>query len=156
MPPLEIERKFLVHELPDNYEEFPHEEIRQGYLEDGLRFRQWGDRYYCTRKFGFGLVVEEHESEISREEFLAAWPGTEGRRIEKTRTVVPLGDGLSAEVDIFLGELAGLQYVEVEFDDEQTGRSFVPPSWFGREVTDDPRYKNSSLARYGLPEGWEE
>jgi CYTH domain-containing protein len=156
VPPLEIERKFLLRELPEGYESRPHEMIRQGYAEDGLRFRQRGDAYFETRKFGAGLVFEEHEREIGHEEFEAAWPSTEGRRLEKTRTELPLPGGLVAEVDIFLGDLAGLRYVEVEFDDEEEANAFVPPSWFGREVTHDLRYRNSALARGGLPEGWEE
>jgi len=85
-----------------------------------------------------------------------AWPSTEGRRLEKTRTEAPLGGGLVAEVDIFLGALAGLRYVEVEFDDEETARAFEPLSWFGREVTNDLRYRNSALARLGLPDDWRE
>lgn len=129
--------------------------IRQGYAKDGLRFRQRGAAYFETRKVGAGLVVEEDEREISRDEFEQAWPSTEGRRLEKTRTEVMLPGGLVAEVDIFLGSLSGLRYVEVEFDDEASARAFVPPAWFGREVTDDLRYRNSALARCGLPEGWE-
>jgi len=156
MPPLEIERKFLLRELPEEYERGRHEMIRQGYAEDGLRFRQRGDSYFETRKVGAGLVFEEHEREIGREEFEAAWPSTEGRRLEKTRTEIPLPGELVAEVDIFLGALAGLRYVEVEFDDEESANAFVPPPWFGREVTHDLRYRNSALARGGLPEGWEE
>lgn len=153
-PPLEIERKFLLHRLPHGFDTFLAEEIRQGYAEDGLRFRQKGSRYYETRKIGAGLVFEEHEREISKEEFERAWPTTEGRRLEKTRTEVALGGGLVAEVDLFQGNLTGLRYVEVEFDDVESARAFVPPDWFGREVTDDLRYRNSSLARLGLPPGW--
>ena len=73
-PPLEIERKFLLASLPDHFDGLPAEEIRQGYAEDGLRFRQKGSRFYETRKFGTGLVAEEHEREITREEFQRAWP----------------------------------------------------------------------------------
>jgi len=153
-PPLEIERKFLLMRMPDRFDTMPSVEIRQGYAEDGLRFRQKGSRYYETRKFGMGLVAEEHEREITEEEFDRAWPSTEARRLEKTRTEVDLGGGLVAEVDIFAGSLSGLRYVEVEFDDVESARAFDPPDWFGREVTEDPRYKNSSLARLGLPADW--
>jgi len=152
--PVEIERKFLVRRLPDGFDAAPAEEIRQGYAEDGLRFRQKGDRFFETRKFGLGLVSEEKEREISREEFEQAWPSTEGRRLEKTRSRVDLGAGLVAEVDLFKGGLVGLRYVEVEFPNVEIARAFIPPEWFGREVTEDARYKNSSLARYGFPPGW--
>lgn len=154
MPPLEIERKFLVRSLPDGFGNARPVEIRQGYAEDGLRFRQKGDRYYETRKVGTSLVLEEHEREISREEFETRWPLTAGRRLEKTRTEIDLGSGLVAEVDIFGGSLAGLRYVEVEFPDVEAALAFVPPEWFGREVTDDLRYRNSALARLGRPPDW--
>lgn len=156
MATLEIERKFLLRELPEGYSSLEHVPVRQGYAEDGLRFRQMGDRFFETRKIGTGMVLEEREREISREEFDAAWPSTAGRRLEKSRTEVPLADGLVAEVDVFSGALAGLRYVEVEFDDEESAKAFTPPPWFGREVTHDLRYRNSALARGGLPEGWEE
>lgn len=155
-PPLEIERKFLLRRLPEGFSACPAEEIRQGYAEDGLRFRQKGSRFFETRKIGTGLVAEEHEREISLEEFERVWPSTEGRRLEKTRTRVDLEGGLVAEVDLFTGSLSGLRYVEVEFRDVESARAFTPPDWFGREVTEDLRYRNSSLARLGLPPGWEE
>jgi adenylate cyclase len=154
MPPLEIERKFLVRALPDGFETRPSAAIRQGYAEDGLRFRQKGDRFYETRKVGTSLVLEEDEREISREEFERQWPRTAGRRLEKTRTEIDLGNGLVAEVDIFAGSLSVLRYVEVEFPDVASAHAFTPPAWFGREVTDDLRYRNSSLARLGLPPDW--
>jgi CYTH domain-containing protein len=153
-PPLEIERKFLVKSLPAGFEALPWEAIQQGYAADGLRFRRKGARYYETRKFGSGLVMEEHEREISREEFERMWPSTEGRRLEKRRTEVGLGGGLVAEVDLFTGSLSGLRYVEVEFHDVEAARAFSPPDWFGREVTEDLRYRNSSLARLGIPPDW--
>jgi CYTH domain-containing protein len=40
----------------------------------------------------------------------------------------------------------------VEFGDEIQAKAFVPPQWFGADVTEDGRYKNKSLAENGLPE----
>jgi adenylate cyclase len=39
----------------------------------------------------------------------------------------------------------------VEFASTQAAKSFVPPAWFGEEVTEDSRYNNVSLALYGVP-----
>ena len=38
---MEIERKFIVHNLPDNLDSYPHSEIEQGYLcmEPVIRIR---------------------------------------------------------------------------------------------------------------------
>ncbi len=35
---------------------------------------------------------------------------------------------------------------EVEFDSEKKADEFVPPDWFGKEVTNEASYKNRSLA----------
>jgi CYTH domain-containing protein len=45
----------------------------------------------------------------------------------------------------------GLVRDEVEFEDLDDARAFVPPPWFGRELTDDVRYSNQRLAIEGLP-----
>jgi adenylate cyclase len=39
---------------------------------------------------------------------------------------------------------------EVEFDSPDGATAFTPPLWLGRDVTDDPRYKNKRLATEGL------
>ena len=82
------------------------------------------------------------------------WPHTPGRRIDKTRYRVALDDPLAdvAEVDLYAGELAGLCVVEVEFGSETEAAAFVPPDWFGRELTGEPGWSNAALARHGRPD----
>ena len=57
---------------------------------------------------------------------------------------------INATLDIYKGELSEFQVIEVEFDSEEKANDFVPPSWFGKEITGDKRYKNSYLYRYGF------
>ena len=45
----------------------------------------------------------------------------------KTRYLVPLGGGLTAEVDVYEGELDGLLTAEVEFADEAAAHAFDRP-----------------------------
>jgi adenylate cyclase len=40
---------------------------------------------------------------------------------------------------------------EVEFESEAAAEAFTPPPWLGRDVTDEPGYKNQRLAVHGLP-----
>ncbi len=40
-----------------------------------------------------------------------------------------------AELDRYEGRLAGLAVVEVEFPDREAAERFVPPAWFGDELT---------------------
>jgi CYTH domain-containing protein len=152
---LEIERKFLVDRLPGAPGAPSGATIRQGYLiaaENGteLRIRQKRDRFFQTVKRGEGLSRTEIEIELSPDQFEQLWPYTEGRRVSKTRYTVPVGDHF-AEIDRFDGDLTGLVLVEVEFASIEASRQFSPPEWFGVEVTEDSRYKNRSLAVYGIP-----
>ncbi|MGD9062032.1 MAG: adenylate cyclase, partial [Desulfobacterales bacterium] len=73
------------------------------------------------------------------------------RRINKVRYNLSIGDVI-CELDIFGEALKGLQLVEVEFDTLEKSSAFIPPDWFGNEVTEDRRYKNRQLALYGLPQ----
>ena len=146
---MEIERKFLVKELPDNLESYPHKSYKQGYLCRGpvVRVRDEGGEYVLTYK-GSGLLVrEEYNLPLNKEAFEHLLEKIDGKIIDKERYRVPLqGSDLVAELDIFNGELDPLKLVEVEFESEEEAKAFVPPEWFGREVTYDPRYHNSTLS----------
>jgi CYTH domain-containing protein len=153
---IEIERKFLVKQVPADLNELQGAIIRQGYIiayQDGteLRVRQKHDTYYLTIKVGDGLTREEIEIELSPDQFERLWPYTEGHRVNKTRYMLPVGDH-TAELDLFEGDLLGLILVEVEFDSVEVSEHFVPPVWFGRDVTEDDRYKNKRLAVFGIPQ----
>lgn len=163
---VEIERKFLVPERSEDPDgpggpggevlpEGREFEVRQGYLVLGpegaeARVRQQGEDCSLTVKRGTGLVRGEWETPLTREQFDALWPATEGARVAKTRRVVPLGRH-EAVVDTFHGRLAGLRTVEVEFADPAEAAAFVPPPWFGPEVTDRPDLKNRHLATASEP-----
>jgi CYTH domain-containing protein/CHAD domain-containing protein len=151
----EIERKFLLSELPSRLAGRAGEPISQGYLTNGegaeIRLRRAGPRTLLTVKTGAGEVRDEVEVQVDEGLFESLWPLTEGRRVEKTRLREPLGDGLEAEVDVYEGSLSGLVVAEVEFGSVEDCREFAPPSWLGTEVSGDPRYANRALATGGAP-----
>jgi CYTH domain-containing protein len=152
---VEIERKFIVEELPAALSGASGVAIRQGYVAISdtaeVRLRDKGGRFYQAVKIGRGLVRQEFQVELDRSQFEGLWPATEGRRLEKTRYRIEV-DGTPADVDVYHGSLTGLAVVEVEFDDERTAAAFEPPEYFGRELTGDDRYANRSLAVRGRPE----
>lgn len=152
---MEIERKFLLGGLPPTMRFARCEAIRQGYLAlDGdteVRVRLTPSARTLTIKSGRGGVRVEEELALGARQAESLWQLTEGRRVQKVRRRVRVGDA-TVEVDEYGGALAGLVVAEVEFDDEDAARRFEAPSWFVREVTDDPRYSNRSLASDGLPE----
>jgi CYTH domain-containing protein len=153
----EIERKFLVEEVPRA--ESAAAMIEQGYLaldERGeVRLRRIGGELLLTAKSGHGQVREEVEVPIEPSAFEGLWPLTAGRRVRKVRHYVPLGEGLRAEIDVYGGALDGLRTAEIEFGSRAEADRFVPPPWLGAELTGDERYANQALATEGLPRGAE-
>jgi CYTH domain-containing protein/CHAD domain-containing protein len=151
----EIERKFLLAEAPDRLGDSSSTELEQGYvaLAPGVevRLRKAGDRRLMTVKRGDGEVREEVEIDLGGDQFEALWPLTDSQRLCKTRYLIPLGDGLVAELDVYERELDGLVTAEVEFDSPERSRAFQPPRWLGEEITGDRRYSNRSLALEGPP-----
>jgi adenylate cyclase len=153
---LEVERKFRLPQTPAWPSEHPTRRIVQGYLATNgdveVRIRSVDEERYLTVKRGHGEVREEVEVGLSDEQFEMLWPLTEPLRIEKRRHLVPV-DGLTAEVDVFEGRLAGLVLAEIEFPSQAESRRFQPPAWLGEEVTGDDRYSNRRLAEAGLGGG---
>lgn len=150
----EIERKFLITELPEWLGECESRRIEQGYLaleEDGeVRLRAAGNDRLLTVKRGSGRSREEAEVELGAEPFDALWPLTTGRRVVKCRYLRPVEEG-TFEIDVYEGELEGIAVVEMEFESEIDADGFSPPAWVGVEVTGDARYANRSLAVDGPP-----
>ena len=151
---MEIERKFLTKEVPFSLADFPARKISQCHISMSptIRLRQWDDRYILTVK-GKGLLAkEEFELEITKAEYDHLLTKAESPAVEKVRYLVPLEDGLTAEVDVYEGKLAGLMTTEVEFPTLEEAEAYEPPYWFGKDVSFDHRYKNTSLSLYGIPE----
>lgn len=147
----EIERKFLVKELPPGLNRFRNYPIAQGYLADEpggrhVRMRKKGKTASLTFKVGRGSAREEREIKLSPKQFASLWPATTGRRLRKSRYEIPWKSFL-IELDIYRGRNTGLIVAEVEFRSRLACRKFKPPSWFGREVTGEKRYSNVRLAR---------
>ena len=146
----EIERKFLAK--GEAWRGLaPGVLYRQGYLcgvkERTVRVRVAGDKAFLTIKgLTVGATRAEYEYEIPVSDAQAMLDDlAEKPLIEKIRHKIPYA-GLIWEVDEFLGENAGLIVAEVELADEK--QIFSKPDWAGEEVTDDPRYFNSNLARH--------
>ena len=153
---MEIERKFLVPALPPGLDAAPRTRIEQGYLVVGpdgseARVRRRDGACTLTVKTGGGLSRGEAEIALSADQFDTLWPATGDRRLVKTRYVLDGGAGLTIELDVYDGALAGLIVAEVEFGSERAAGAFTPPPWFGAEVTDDDAYKNRRLATDGRP-----
>ncbi len=155
---IEIERKFILPEVPHHDILGAGVHIRQGYLaEEGdveVRVRISSEKATLTVKAGRGVARTEVDVPITVAQAESLWTHTEARRVDKTRHRVTLDEALGhvAEVDVYAGDLAGLCVVEVEFSSEVSAAEFVPPRWFGSELTGVSGWGNAALARHGRPD----
>lgn len=146
---MEIERKYLVKNLPEELQSYDKRHISQGYLctNPVVRIRRSDNEYFLTYK-GQGLMErEEYEFSLSAEAFEHMLPKIDGILIEKIRYLIPIDEIHTAELDVFQGVLAPLRLVEVEFSSLEDADSFVPPDWFGDDVTNSGDYHNSNLSK---------
>lgn len=151
---MEIEKKFQLKSIPANLEAYEKKEIEQGYLctSPVVRIRKSNERYILTCKSNHVRnednvrMCDEVEIPLTKESYLHLRKKADNHMISKTRYVIPLEDGHVGELDVFHGRLDGLSFIEVEFADAQDAESFVPPDWFGENVSKDERYTNSFLS----------
>ena len=160
---MEIERKWLIsaadipYYLNDNVRV---EKIEQTYISflPEIRVRKCNDgEYYCLTmkgRFYFGKIMrDETNYHVNEEAYNNLLKKQEGNRIYKTRYSIEENGNL-LEFDIFEGDLEGLAYLEIEFENLEEAQKYQEPSWVIKEVTDDESYKNASLAQYGIPESF--
>lgn len=141
----EIERKFLVKD--DSFRSLASEihSIEQAYLsttpEATVRVRIFDDSAWLTVKGrNQGAVRDEWEYQIPIEDARQMIEGcTGGKIIRKLRYRVGRW-----EVDEFSSSLQGLIVAEIELNSPDEPVEL--PDFIGREVTDDPRYYNSTLS----------
>lgn len=146
---MEIERKYLIDTLPDHLEQYECRQIVQGYLniDPVVRIRKSNDKYTLTYK-GTGLMCrEEYNLPLNAEAFAHLKEKIDGILIEKKRYLIPLTEKLTIELDVFEGKLAPLVLAEVEFETKEEADRFVPPAWFGEDVTFSSKYHNSTLSK---------
>lgn len=154
---MEIEKKYQVTTLPANLTSYPSKKIEQGYLcsDPTVRIRKSNEDYILTYKSKIGfddkvgkdaIVHNEVEVLLNEKGYEHLKEKIDHHLISKTRYLIPLENDLTAELDVFEGRLKGLIFVEVEFQKEEDAKAFIPPIWFGKDVTFDSRYKNGYLS----------
>ncbi|KNY30262.1 dockerin type I domain-containing protein [Pseudobacteroides cellulosolvens] len=157
---LEIERKFLIDKskIPYDLSTLDKYELEQAYINFSpeIRIRKADDwMFFLTVKAyvdDMAMTREEREFWITEQEYNILMKKIEGNIIYKTRYQGLDENGVMFAIDIFKGNLAGLAYYEIEFPNEEEANKYTPPAWIGKEVTNDKRYKNGSLAQFGIPQ----
>ena len=154
----EIERKWVIDpkNVPFDLTKAKSDYMHQSYISFSptIRIRcENGERYVlCVKAKSKGsyLAREEFETELTKEQYDFLLTKKEGNTIEKIRYTVKKDD-LNYEIDIFKGDLAPLAYLEIEFPTVEAALAFKSPEWVVKDVTDDFKYKNASLAKNGIP-----
>lgn len=146
---MEIERKFLIKNLPDNLTSYKARKIEQAYLctDPVVRVRRDNDVYYLTYKSKGMIVREEYNLPLTKEAYGHLLAKADGNIITKTRYEIPEKDNLTIELDVFEGKFDGLLLAEVEFASEEEALGYIPPEWFGEDVSNSTKYHNSTLSR---------
>jgi adenylate cyclase len=151
---VEIERKFLL--AGEGWRALGTPLLlRQGYLSSDkqrvVRVRVEGEQAYMTIKGkSVGATRGEWEYPIPLADANELLALCEQPLVEKYRRRIEFA-GNVWEVDEFLGANQGLVVAEIELQAED--QPFDKPDWIGAEVTHDPRYYNSNLARHPYS-GW--
>ncbi len=145
---MEIERKYLIKEIPQNLNDYPCRHLEQGYLNTSpvVRIRKDNDKYELTYKSKGLMVREEYNLPLTKEAYEHLKTKIDGRLITKKRYMIPYGS-YTIELDIFENDLSPLILAEVEFPTEKAANTFLPPEWFGEDVTMCGLYHNSALSK---------
>ena len=128
MVPTEIERKYTINHLPKEIDNILKITQKHIYRDPvcSIRVRKSEDLSMNEVKYTHTIKakgketeifsITELEKEITEEQFEEVKPFKGSNIIEKYRVIIPLEDGLKAEVDIFEKKLKGLIIAEVEFE----------------------------------------
>ena len=108
---MEIEKKFLVKELPENLDNYDVYQLEQGYLcsYPTVRIRKCDEDYSLTykskgtsRKGCKNVIVNnEVELELNENSYETLKAKIDGKLVVKDRYAIPIQDNLVAEMDIF-------------------------------------------------------
>ena len=160
---MEIERKFLIKELPENLSSYKCLVIEQAYLctEPVVRIRRQDEDYYLTYKGGGLMSREEYNLPLTEKAYEHLLTKADGNIISKKRYLIPISNpvfrndytvpkknvDLKIELDIFDPHFAPLILTEEELSDKEMALAFIPPPSLCKDVTDNPKYHNSNMSR---------
>ena len=155
---IEIERKFLLAEptaaliQQGVIQVHAEQRIEQTYLaldqNEEIRVRRIVDlasgqvEYTHTFKRGNGLTREEIEYSISAGIYQQMMDAFQAVPLTKDRITADW-NGRTVEIDIY--DQLELTVLEVEFESEEEANSFVPPAWFGKDISTERQYSNKTV-----------
>lgn len=156
--PMEIERKYLLEIAPQQLiddsviDAQSEHRIEQTYIamdvDQELRVRRIKDiatgeySYTHTFKNGVGLAREEVEYEITQVIYDQVMNAFGFVPLTKNRITAKYNETI-VEIDIY--DQVDFVVVEVEFESMEDANVFVPPTWFGEEISFNKKYSNKAV-----------
>jgi len=139
----EIEKRYLVKDVPEDLDEYPSEILEDNYIPPTsrhpiIRIRRIGNKYFITKK----KLLREDSKNFAKEEtiildkdeynYLKDIPG---KKLRKKRYQYKW-NGRDCEVDVYEDDLKGLVIMDFEFDSEEEMIDFKKPD-FCIEIIDE-------------------
>jgi adenylate cyclase len=143
---MEIERKFLIKEMPDlsGYISIKYERYYlrvEPDLEE--RIQRVGDIYEReTKARKSELERTSDKIQITEEEFNRLKPQAQSAIVRDSYLV---SDNPEITIKIYHGQHEGLVRAETEFNTLEEARAFIPLDWMGGEITNSPLGRDSQL-----------
>ena len=138
---IELERTYLVKNVPNKIDEFKFKEIIDIYIPKSsnhptLRIRKNGNKFEITKKepTGNDLSHKEEQTIIINEKEFNELKNINGKILHKIRYYYNYKNRI-AEIGIFQGSLKGLILVDFEFETNEEKNSFQMPDFCLAEVT---------------------
>ena len=159
---VERERRFLLRDMPEPLTRASqHVQIWDNYIT-GTRLRLRKIRTPQTKKWTLKLtqkytpappdfsrtVITNTYLSAAEYEVLSVF---EGNEIRKNRYAYEY-EGRKYSIDVFLGALWGLILAETEFKSDEELRTFTPPPFVAREVTNDETFTGGRLVELTFEE----
>ncbi len=148
---MEIERKFLINEFPDNLPLISESVVYQGYISVNpvVRIRSIisdsGTRYELCFKGKGTIARQETEIELDDKTFKELENFLNAPMVRKDFKVYELPGGYKLECSLVdAGEPTEFMFAEIEFDTLEQALEYQPPKFFSREVTEDRYYGMAS------------
>lgn len=152
---MEIERKFLISNFPENLKEIARASAEQGYLtlEPQVRIRcmefENGITTYILCIKGKGTLSRiEVETELNATQYSELKSMLDRRMITKEYRKYQLDSGLILECSLVnKGFPEEFMYAEIEFESEDEANSYKPDEFLGEELTYSDSFRMSELWR---------
>jgi len=150
---MEIERKWFIKIIPDltGLQSIPYE---RHFLYIGadieIRIQKKGDKYIFERK--------QEVNDLTRDNTIFDITQAEFEALKKLsiksiiRHSYPLHSIPGGSLKMYQGDFEGLVRAEIEFDSEDEANAFIPPTWFGKEITNSALGKDKKLVQLSKEE----